>query len=128
MRSSSAFSAVKAVSKVLDCEQTPENIRTCAVLSQDALSPLDKTLFIPHHAADFDYVAGNSILENLDCLRRGNRTSKKLNQVSGIENRCGIVCLSEAGENVSKMFGDAKQSTQEYLSGRLHCHGTLHEI
>lgn len=88
VRSSNAFSAAGS--------QHPFQVRcrgvarTCAVLSQYPLSPLDEALLVPHHAPDLDDVACHAVLENLDGLGRRHGTREKLDQIARIEDGCGI--------------------------------------
>ena len=66
---------------------------TCAVLSQNSLPPLDETLFVSNQVADLDDVACHSILKDLDRLRGRYGSGKKLDQITGVEDSCWVVCL-----------------------------------
>jgi hypothetical protein len=75
------------------CEQL-ECFKCCAIRPQYALAAFYEALFAADQIANFDDVCRYAIFEDLDGLGSGDGAGKKLDQVSGIEDGCRVVCFS----------------------------------
>lgn len=83
-----------------------DHLEGTSVWSDDSLSPLDKALLIPNDIANFDDVACDIVVQDLDRLAYGNSTRKQLDHVARFEDDIGVI---------------------GFASGS-HRHGTMNEI
>lgn len=77
---------------IAPCQQL-QRLQRAPVRPQYPLSPLHKSLFVAHQVPDLDDICGNTILQDLDCLREWHRPRKQLDQVSPLQNRRRVVGL-----------------------------------
>ena len=82
-----------AVHHYVSLSEELERFERRAVLAEDSLASLDEALLVADHGADLDDVAGHAVFEDLDRLRGGDRAGEELDEVSGVEDRCGVVGL-----------------------------------
>ena len=67
----------------------------CApVWTNNSLSPLNKSLFIPHNISNFDDIASNTVVQYLDGLANGNSTSEQFDHVASFEDYIWVISFT----------------------------------
>jgi hypothetical protein len=68
----------------------PAHLESAPIWTYNTLSSFDEPFLIPDEIPDFDDIASDTVIKDLDCLSHRDTSSKEFDHVPSFENNIGI--------------------------------------